>query len=190
MACRSRRRCYDGPVNPGASSSLFHPLVWCLLAIYLQTPLLWAEERKIIRLRNEPIATPDRPEKGLSRKIEKNLSGLHLIQFTGSLQPEWKNALDALGVDLVRYVPDDAFVARCFTVDMGQLQSLEFVRWIGPFRPEHKIHFPLQQAANRRAPDEELNVRVLLAPRTAPVDAANAFSWNLRIGLSPFSTSR
>lgn len=102
-----------------------------------------ANEIKPIRLRNELI-TPPPHNAGDVRAIaavgEEPRSGLFLIQFTGTAQPAWREQLRALGVELLHYVPDDAFVARFTGTQPAQLHQLEFVRWVGDYRVEHKLH--------------------------------------------------
>ena len=95
---------------------------------------------KVIRLRNQAISTPPKSAARLQpQAVESPASGLFLIQFNDRLQPAWREQLRQMRVELVRYVPDDAFVARFDAVSPGQVTQLSFVRWVGLFRPEHKI---------------------------------------------------
>src|ERR1051325_11536953 len=68
---------------------------------------------KVIRLRNQPIWTSPKPAAGLQPKaVEPPASGLFLVQFNNRLQPAWREQLRQMRVELVRYVPDDTFIAR------------------------------------------------------------------------------
>jgi hypothetical protein len=143
----------------------------CLLA--LACPLLTntlAQEKKI-RLRNEMLTTPPAPQAKARRPdpgSEARVSGLYLIQVTGPMQPEWRAQLETAGARLVRYVPDDAFVARLNRVGLGELTAFPFVHWVGPYRPEHKVHDSLKG----RRDDEPASVRLLIAPNSPGAEIA------------------
>src|SRR6058998_2429278 len=121
---------------------------------------------KIIRLRNETIATPPKSATALQPlAVGAPASGLFLVQFNDRVQPVWREQLRQMRVELVRYVPDDAFVARFDAVSPGQVTRLSFVRWVGPYRSEHKID-------SRLRPGERSQVRVLLSPAASAKDLA------------------
>lgn len=135
---------------------------------------------KPIRLRNERI-TPSPTERASARTTVSAapaaaLTGLQLIQFESAPTPEQRQVLAALGVDLISYVPDDAFIADADSVPPGKLRALPFIRWFGPLKAEHKIHGKLtrQLAAQNAKAETELPVSVLLAPRARLNDAAAA----------------
>src|SRR5437867_5466606 len=110
---------------------------------------------KIIRLRNETIATPPKSATALQPlAVEAPASGLFLVQFNDRVQPVWREQLRQMRVELVRYVPDDAFIARWEGASPGSVKQLSFVRWVGPYRPEHKIDARLKAA-------ERSHVRIL-----------------------------
>ena len=97
-----------------------------------------------IRLRNRHIDTTQAPSLlddggALSRHSRRNLAGLHLIQFAGPLQPAWRSELAGLGVELLQYVPEHAFVARFSGVDAPRLASLDYVDWAGAFEAGDKV---------------------------------------------------
>ena len=88
---------------------------------------------KPIRLRNETISIPPAPQLAAAGQgtNDRAVSGLFLIQFTDRLQPAWRGELKAKGVELLQYVPDDAFVARLDNVRARDLRRLPYVRWVG-----------------------------------------------------------
>lgn len=117
-----------------------------------------------IRLRNETILTPAKPVAALQSLVaEAPASGLFLVQFAGPIEEPWRESLRIAGVTLLRYVPDDAFIARLENVRPGTIRQLPFVRWVGAYRPEYRIH-----PGARRT--ETLSVRVLLAPDVSSRD--------------------
>src|SRR6266404_1184641 len=73
---------------------------------------------KLIRLRNETIATAPKAAVALQAvTVEPAATGLFLVQFNDRTQPAWREQLRQMRVELVRYVPDDAFIARFDGVD-------------------------------------------------------------------------
>src|SRR5439155_10351393 len=100
-----------------------------------------------------------------SQAVEPPATGLFLVQFNDPLQPAWREQLRQMRVALVRYVPDDAFVARFDGASPGKLKQLSFVRWVGRYRPEHKIDARLKSA-------ERAQVRVLLSPLATATERA------------------
>src|SRR2546426_6179537 len=121
---------------------------------------------KVIRLRNQAISTPPKAAAALqSKAVEPPASGLFLVQFIDRLQPPWREELRQLRVELVRYVPDDTFIARFDSASPEKVNRLPFVRWVGPYRPEHKIDSRLRAGERSR-------VRVLLSPAASARDQA------------------
>jgi subtilisin family serine protease len=143
-----------------------------------------AGQTKQIRLRNETITTTPVARvianarlqaQGLSAQTP--ISGLFLVQFEGQLEPAERAELHTLGVELLKYVPDDAFIARFQNVSPAEIQALSFVKWTGPYEPEYKLHHALQSKqaqAAARAVSATMNVSVVLAPRLSAGEIADA----------------
>src|ERR1044071_9443586 len=88
---------------------LFFRAAVCLL---ISAVSVFAQD-KVIRVRNQAISTSPKPAVGLQPQVvESPASGLFLVQFNDRLQPGWREELRRMRVELVRYVPDDAFIAR------------------------------------------------------------------------------
>ncbi len=87
------------------------------------------------------------------------------------MQAGWREQLHNLGVDLLHYVPQDAFVAKLENAGLAQVRALAFVRWVGPCRPEHKIHQAVREHA-RRKPAENVSLSVLLSPQAKANEVA------------------
>ena len=116
-------------------------------------------QQRLIHLKNEVIR-PDPSGRGkmAAELSSQPLTGLYLIQFTNTVQPEWRSRLQSMAVDLVKYIPDDAFIARLQGVKPGEITSLPYVRYLGPYRARHKIH-PALSLQNRNQ-----EVRILVSP--------------------------
>ena len=130
---------------------------------------------KSIKLRSQ-ILTPAASKTASQYKIAPApvaTNGLFLIQFTGPVETEWRQQLKALGVDLIRYVPDDTFIARFQQAVPDQVNALPFVTWVGAYRPEYKIH-PQATVAARTAllANAPVKVSILLSPLATPKEIA------------------
>jgi hypothetical protein len=130
---------------------------------------------KPIRLRNETFLPEQAKAIGVERSstMPARSSGLFVIQFQDEPRPEWRAQVEALGADLLRYVPEDAFVAHCRNVPLDQLESLPFVNQVREYRPEHKLHGGLPGGV-AKASGQSLDVAVLLAPRATTAGIAEA----------------
>lgn len=126
-----------------------------------------------IHLRNEtfdPAHLPPAPVAAAS-----TAQGLFLLQFTGSPRPEWRAQLETRGVRFLRYVPENTFVIRLDNAPLDSLRQLAFVRWVGDYRPDYKLHRQLEAT---KTPASPAVVSVLLAAdatETAAVEARGHF---------------
>jgi hypothetical protein len=132
-----------------------------LLACALGLSSSRAAPAKAIRLHN-PIATNAPAPSRAQRLAPTPATGLFVIQFHDTLKPEWRTELTNLGVTLLRYVPDDAFVAKLRSSQLNQLRALSYVRFVGAYGAEQKIHARVRQSAARTTPDN-VEVAVVLA---------------------------
>jgi PKD repeat protein len=69
---------------------------------------------------------------------------LHLIQFAGPLKPEWRDALEKTGVEIVTYIPNNTYLIYGDGGALGQMQSwaagAAFVQWEGKYLDDYKVH--------------------------------------------------
>ncbi|MFQ3582224.1 MAG: S8 family serine peptidase, partial [Chloracidobacterium sp.] len=70
--------------------------------------------------------------------------GMRLVQFAGPVQPSWMRMLEATGVQVVTYVPSNAYLVYGNAKTLGALSALaqrtEAVQWDGPYYGLFKIH--------------------------------------------------
>ncbi len=161
----------------------------CLYASFLHfLPAGLAQNsQKTIHLRNERITTePAAPKKGIqAQSISAPLNGLFIVQFDGSFQQGWAQELATLNVKLIRFVPEDAFIARFTSVSLQKVKALPFVRWVGPYKAAYK----LDGALSRILPmNQEVSVRILLSPEATREEALLA-KRNFRGGIHERSFS-
>ncbi|HLH54237.1 MAG TPA: S8 family serine peptidase [Verrucomicrobiae bacterium] len=74
------------------------------------------------------------------RTASKPVSGLFLVQFEQAPNASDLAQLKAEGVLLLKYVPEDAYIARFQGAFPERVRALSSVRWVGDYRPDHKVH--------------------------------------------------
>ena len=129
-----------------------------VLACLLSAVASSAAPDKPIRLRNQPSGLKVTAEN--EKQPSAPASGLFLVQFAEAPRPEWREQLRALGVELLRFVPEDAFVAKFDSAAPGQIRKLGFVTAVTAYLPEHKLHRRLISPATNG-----LDVAVLAQPK-------------------------
>ncbi len=142
----------------------------------------FAQDREI-HLRNEIISTPP-PGLNQAKSLvaEKPSSGLFLVQFNSAMEPAWRAQLKAAGIDLLKYVPDDAFITKFNNVSADTVRSFGFVRWVGPFKASHKIHPRLNSATKSLTVTNPLvAVNILLSPEASTADVTLIRSYFTRV---------
>jgi subtilase family protein/thrombospondin type 3 repeat protein len=135
-----------------------------------------AGQTKPIRLRTETILTPPKAnaKRVQSPPTQAPASGLFLVQFDAALTAAQRDQLRSAGVNLLKYLPEDAFIARFSQVTPAQIQTMNFVRWVGPYRPDHKIHPRLAAVVRAPAlPVPRIAVNVLVAPGSTAAELAD-----------------
>lgn len=128
---------------------------------------------QFIRLRTGTIVTPEPAspsQRAAARQaVEPAVNGLYLVQFAGPVDPATRAELAALGVQLLHFVPDDAFVARLSEVRLGELRAQAAVRWVGEFRPQHKLDPRLRAQLTGRLAGA-FPVKLLARPGASPLE--------------------
>ncbi len=161
-----------------------------ILCLGLFAASMEANGPKYIRLRNETIATPSVTAQ--SRAARPALSipameepGLVLVQFTDRMDPSWREELTALGMQLLHFIPDDAFVAHTDSQALEKVQQLPYVHWLGEFTPQHKL---AEQVIHSFAANSLTNLPVKLLVRTGVATHELATVYANLGGISRFHT--
>ncbi|HLL56098.1 MAG TPA: S8 family serine peptidase, partial [Myxococcaceae bacterium] len=67
----------------------------------------------------------------------------HLVQFVGPIQPEWYRALEATGVQVVTYIPNNAYLVYGDASTLSAMQRLttgsQAIQWDGPYLNDYKL---------------------------------------------------
>lgn len=145
--------------------------LFCVLVSFIA---LSALAQKPIRLRNELIH-PNRSDalNAAPRQaaVNNQASGLYLLQFSEHFQSSWQAELNAAGVQLIQYVPEDAFIVRLNHADIQAVKKLRFFHWLGKYRPAHKVHQLVERRVARSKAGELVNVSILVSPAATAQEA-------------------
>lgn len=104
-----------------------------------------ADESDFIELNARPLDTRGTEIMAL-RKTIAPFAGkrLHLVQFVGPIKPEWRHAIEQLGVTVVHYIPQNAYLVHGDNAALARLQAWgaasDFVQWEGSYADDYKIH--------------------------------------------------
>ncbi len=142
-----------------------------------------------IRLRNGVIATPSVAKTASATQSQSQasavpISSLYLIQLENHLTPAERIELQMLGVKLLKYVPDDAFIARLNNVSPDRVRALAFVRWVGIYQADYKIEARLTATAHgalMKSQAASTNVSVLIASGATAAEIAGVSSFFLNV---------
>ncbi len=102
-------------------------------------------------------------------------AGLRLVQFIGPAKREWLEELRASGVEVIAYVPNNAYLVRGDAYAGVRLQRRKgddaepFVQWEAPFSDEFKIH-PALVAIMNENPEREVLISIQVARTPADND--------------------
>ncbi len=66
--------------------------------------------------------------------------GFYLVQFTGPVMEQWKEALESEGVVFYDYIPNHCFLAKLAPGQKDLLPEIfPFIRWVGDYLPYYKF---------------------------------------------------
>jgi hypothetical protein len=103
------------------------------------------DEFNLVRL-NAAVLDTTRAETKTLRKAVGSFTGkrMHLVQFVGAVQPAWAEQLEGLGVQIVAYVPFNAYLVYGDATSLSRVQQFastaSHVQWDGAYLNDYKIH--------------------------------------------------
>lgn len=82
-----------------------------------------------------------------------NGSRLHLVQFVTQPVEAYRERLGELGARIRHYVPHHALVVEMPPETRDRVESLDFVRWVGPYHPAYRVERTLRDGLASGAGD-------------------------------------
>ncbi|MEZ5335429.1 MAG: S8 family serine peptidase [Methanolobus sp.] len=110
------------------------------------------DNNKILLLKSGYVNTGNQTDNQInnsfvSQSLEEN-EFYYIVQFTGPVKEEWKLDVTATGASIYNYIPHNAFVFRMSEDAKIQVQSMDFVYWVGEYRSSYKYNIPLSENDN------------------------------------------
>ncbi len=102
--------------------------------------------------------------------VDVPVTGLFFVQFRGPPQSAWRRKLLRAGVTLLRFMPQDTFVAKRERASLARVRTLPFVHWVGVQRADYTVHRQVRAALAGKLLNKIAAVRVLLAPGGGAAD--------------------
>ena len=94
--------------------------------------------------------------------------GFWLVQFAGPALKSWLDALRAAGLEIVAYLPENAYVIWGLdpSARLSEVKEIAgLVRWQGAYHPAYRLHPSLRQSAETAQPGEiDVIVQVYATP--------------------------
>jgi PKD repeat protein len=110
---------------------------------------------------------------------------LHLLQFAGPIKPEWRDALEKTGVEIVTYIPNNAYLVYGHGGALAQMQSwagsASYVQWDGRYLDDYKIH-PRARSIDAKGNPQKLETDLFVIQLFAD-DERNAATLKIIDGL-------
>ncbi len=170
---RSLLRVTPSPVTPGATGSdpagrasfaTWNEAGERWFAASQDSGRSWSDSRAIqtaLRLLAgavEPGSQAPAVPPGLAQSAEGRL---FLVQFRTLSLPEWRAALQDLGVEVLNYFPFNAHIVRMSPGLAHTVAGLDFVERVEPYHPAHRLEPELRDWVQAEGGPAEFRVRVM-----------------------------
>lgn len=119
----------------------------------------------------------------IQRKAVGSFSGkrLHLVQFAGPIKPEWRADLETAGVQIVNYIPNNAYLvygeADALSAAQSWAAKQDYVQWEGVYLDDYKLQ-PGAVLKAELTTDNGVSVSKPIPPRTFAIQLVASPSEN------------
>lgn len=138
------------------------------------------DDLNLILLRSGQIDTTG-PEPEVPADLRQpNFSkrSLHLVQLFGPPTPETLGALESTGVNIISYIPNNAYLVWARSSELRQLRDIrrrsDLIQWDGPFHPAYKLDRRIKTGSLEQIP---ASIQIVDSPDAqATIEAVKAIS--------------
>jgi len=75
---------------------------------------------------------------------------VYIVQLIGPVKSAWVEALRDAGAEVLLYLPSYSYVTSIKSGEVGRVESLRFVQWVGVYHPAYKIEPALLEGGGAR----------------------------------------
>lgn len=140
-------------------------------------PASLRDQYNVISFRSGAIDTTITPR---TPSTESGGERLHIVQFAGPLQPEWYEELVATGVNVIQYIPENAYLVYGDSDAINRIgemaQQKAHVQWESAYNPEYKFTEVSLAERVKRVTEEQMRGmrnRNAAAPAATAVPTSN-----------------
>ncbi len=130
-----------------------------------------------LKLRNarfDPLSGPDPGHLELGEA--ESTSKVYILQFWTQSLPGYLGELEAAGAEVLAFLPEHARIVRMTPEARRRVESMPFVRWVGPYRWLYRLDRPLCDAALAKHDLPEARYNIQLFERgPGPQEALSRF---------------
>lgn len=112
-----------------------------LIITLLCSNILYSEDMSISFINQKFDPLENSPKiRNILRTSESEGENYYILQFTGPIYSDWKNKISEEGGIFHSYIPHFAYIVQMTPEEKNIIDKFSFVRWVGLFHPEYKIH--------------------------------------------------
>src|SRR5579871_203444 len=133
------------------------------------------DDYHVIHLNAAALDTRLPETKALSKPVGDFIGKrMHLVHFSGPVQPAWHDELLATGVQIIDYIPENAYLVYGDAASIARVQTLAagapHIQWEGSYRDEYRIH-PNARAMDANGNPREIGTDEFMVQLVADADA-------------------
>jgi hypothetical protein len=119
---------------------------------------------------------------------------MHLVQFAGPVQPAWRKELLDAGVQIVSYIPQNAYLIYGDSNGIGQVQAMAatapHIQWEAAYLDDYKIH-PRARTVDKNGNPRQIGTdRFAIQLMADPAANAETFKLINQLKLAPVQRQR
>ncbi|ADI74134.1 peptidase S8 and S53 subtilisin kexin sedolisin [Methanohalobium evestigatum Z-7303] len=90
----------------------------------------------------------------------------YIVQFDGIIKQKWKQQLENKVVNIINYIPNNAYLVKMDGSTKSGIEQMENVQWVGVFKPAYKIS---DQISNSEKASVNVTINIFKSSNISPV---------------------
>ncbi len=89
---------------------------------------------------------------------------LRLVQLNGEMDTATLKEFEQQGYKIYGYIPDNTYIVKINAVNLGNVKTMNKVRWTGNYAPEYRISDKLDYVLKIKSQTENITVKAVFTP--------------------------